>query len=219
VRWIINAPQGSINGCNNRFLIREYGIQHTFKYGDNVIEFTPERAGRFSYSCWMNMIRSTITVLAPGESPSDLTETDITPKPAGVSIPTRTVAVAKIDENRRYQTVEIKLTDDGFEPAIVVVQQRLPVMWTINIDSVDPGNSSIIFPVYYAQIETEQGDNNIQLIPTEDFEFSTADNVFYGFVKVVNNIARFNIEAVRAEVEKHETLIYPEAYFEIERDF
>jgi sulfite exporter TauE/SafE/copper chaperone CopZ/plastocyanin domain-containing protein len=214
VRWTINAPQGSITGCNNRFIIREYGIQHTFTPGDNVIEFTPERAGRFSYSCWMSMIRSTITVLAPGESIADVKEADITPKPAGVAIPTYTVAVAQIDENNNYQTVEINLTDDGFEPAIVVVQQRLPVLWTINITSDDPGNSSIIFPAYYTQIETELGANQIQLIPSTDFDFSTADNIFYGYVKVVNNITRFNIDAVRAEVENHETLIYPEAYFE-----
>jgi hypothetical protein len=64
VRWIINAPPGSINGCNNRMIIREYGIQHTFKQGENVIEFTPAKAGTFRYSCWMGMINSTITVLA-----------------------------------------------------------------------------------------------------------------------------------------------------------
>jgi len=63
VRWIINAPPGSITGCNNRMIIREYGIQYTFKNGDNVIEFTPTRAGRFSYSCWMAMIYGTITVM------------------------------------------------------------------------------------------------------------------------------------------------------------
>ncbi|MDR0472195.1 MAG: cupredoxin domain-containing protein [Treponema sp.] len=63
VRWIINAPPGSINGCNNRFIIREYGIQHAFKPGENVIEFVPEKTGRFLYACWMNMIRSTITVV------------------------------------------------------------------------------------------------------------------------------------------------------------
>jgi hypothetical protein len=67
VRWIINAPPGSITGCNNRMIIREYGIQYTFKQGDNVIEFTPTSAGRFSYSCWMAMIYSTITVLAVAE--------------------------------------------------------------------------------------------------------------------------------------------------------
>jgi len=67
VRWIINAPPGSITGCNNLMIIREYGIQYTFQQGDNIIEFTPTRAGKFSYSCWMAMIYSTITVLAENE--------------------------------------------------------------------------------------------------------------------------------------------------------
>jgi sulfite exporter TauE/SafE len=68
VRWTINAPQGSINGCNNRMIVREYGIEHRFQTGDNVIEFMPERTGKFSYSCWMGMIRSSITVVAEGET-------------------------------------------------------------------------------------------------------------------------------------------------------
>jgi hypothetical protein len=66
VRWIIEAPGGSVNGCNNRIHIREYGITHTFKTGENVIEFTPTRAGKFLYSCWMGMIRGTITVVEAG---------------------------------------------------------------------------------------------------------------------------------------------------------
>jgi sulfite exporter TauE/SafE/copper chaperone CopZ len=63
VKWLINAPLGSINGCNNRILIREYGIEHTFKIGENVIEFTPAQTGKFLYTCWMGMIRATITVV------------------------------------------------------------------------------------------------------------------------------------------------------------
>jgi len=63
VKWIINAPMGSINGCNNRILIREYGIEHAFNYGENVIEFTPAKTGQFLYTCWMGMMRATITVV------------------------------------------------------------------------------------------------------------------------------------------------------------
>jgi len=67
VRWIIKAPPGSITGCNNRMIIRDYGIQYAFKPGDNVINFTPTKTGRFRYTCWMGMIQSTITVLAKGD--------------------------------------------------------------------------------------------------------------------------------------------------------
>jgi sulfite exporter TauE/SafE/copper chaperone CopZ len=79
VRWVINAPPGSINGCNSRFFIREYGIEYTLKPGENVIEFMPEKSGKFRYSCWMSMIHSTITVLAPGETLADAGEPAFTP--------------------------------------------------------------------------------------------------------------------------------------------
>ena len=66
VKWVINAPEGSVNGCNNRMIVSEYGIEHTFKTGENVIEFTPTKTGKFKYSCWMGMIRGTITVEEAG---------------------------------------------------------------------------------------------------------------------------------------------------------
>jgi sulfite exporter TauE/SafE/copper chaperone CopZ len=63
VRWVIDAPAGSVNGCNYRVLIPEYGLEHEFTEGENVIEFLPEKTGEFRYSCWMGMIRGTITVV------------------------------------------------------------------------------------------------------------------------------------------------------------
>lgn len=63
VKWIIDAPKGSINGCNYKIYIKEYGMEYQFESGENIIEFTPTEAGTFRYSCWMGMIRGTITVL------------------------------------------------------------------------------------------------------------------------------------------------------------
>ena len=62
VRWVIQAPEGSINGCNNRMIIREYGFEYAFKPGQNIIEFTPLQAGTVDYSCWMGMIRGRISI-------------------------------------------------------------------------------------------------------------------------------------------------------------
>lgn len=76
VKWTINAPSGSINGCNNRINIGEYDISnYSFQQGDNVIEFTPTKTGRFQYSCWMGMIHGFITVTEAGAGPTDSTET------------------------------------------------------------------------------------------------------------------------------------------------
>jgi plastocyanin domain-containing protein len=212
VRWIINAPAGSINGCNNRMIIREYGIEHRFRPGENVIEFTPAKTGKFSYSCWMGMIRSSITVVAEGGVVAE-TEPDLSPVPAGVAIPADSVSLAEIGEDG-YQRVKINLRDDGIEPAVVVMQRSIPTLWIINNDSLDPGNSRLIFPAYYTLLDMKQGDNAIPIMPTGDFDFSTADNVFYGYVKVVDDLRDVDMEAVKAEAAAHETLIYPDAYFE-----
>jgi sulfite exporter TauE/SafE/copper chaperone CopZ len=62
VKWVINAAAGTLNGCNRSLVIPEYGIEYDLVEGENVINFTPEESGAFPYSCWMGMIRSTITV-------------------------------------------------------------------------------------------------------------------------------------------------------------
>ncbi|WP_455715034.1 urease accessory protein UreH domain-containing protein [Anaerosporobacter sp.] len=62
VKWEIDAPEGSINGCNYMIYINEYGIEYQFESGENIIEFTPTKVGTYQYSCWMGMIRGTITV-------------------------------------------------------------------------------------------------------------------------------------------------------------
>jgi hypothetical protein len=218
VRWTINAPAGSINGCNNRMIIREYGIQHTFKSGDNVIEFTPTRTGKVPYSCWMGMIRSSITVLEEGQSIADVPEPSTAPVPAGVEIPTDTVAFGTLSADRRRQIVSINLTDDGFFPAVVVMQKNIPTQWVINNDSLDEGNAELVFPLYYAKLPVRNGENPIQLLPTQDFEFSTTDNVFYGYVKVVDDVTHVDLDAIKSEVAGYETQIYPAAYFEAEDD-
>ena len=62
VRWNFHAEADKINGCNGELMIPTYGIRKALQPGDNWIEFTPTGSGTVPYSCWMGMIRSTITV-------------------------------------------------------------------------------------------------------------------------------------------------------------
>lgn len=62
VKWTISANASTLNGCNGTMVIPEYDIQQKLKAGDTVITFTPTESGKFAYSCWMGMIRSSITV-------------------------------------------------------------------------------------------------------------------------------------------------------------
>ena len=63
VKWTITAPNGTVNACNSRMILRDFGVQKALSTGDNVIEFTPQAKGVINYSCWMGMVHGTITVI------------------------------------------------------------------------------------------------------------------------------------------------------------
>ena len=221
VKWTINAAKKDINGCNNRIFIPEYNIEYQFQPGENVIEFTPDKTGKFPYSCWMGMIRSSITVVGAGaetratEEPATApaqADTQTEPVSAGVKISTDAVAVAHIKDG--IQTVEIELTDEGLQPAVIVMQANADTEWKLINKSSRSGNTALLFPAYYTQLPIPQGETTLYLYPTESFDFSTRDNAFYGYVKVVEDIGDIDLEAIKEEAANYETMIWPPSYFE-----
>jgi hypothetical protein len=84
VRFNIRAEKKDINSCNGTVVIPEYDLQMVLKPGDNILEFTPDKAGSIPYSCWMGMVTSTIQVV------DDISSTDasaVTAPAAGGIIP------------------------------------------------------------------------------------------------------------------------------------
>ncbi|MFR9294475.1 MAG: sulfite exporter TauE/SafE family protein [Turicibacter sanguinis] len=63
VELIINASQGTLNGCNRTLILKDFNLKSDLKVGENVIKFMPTKTGTFTYSCWMGMIRNTIKVI------------------------------------------------------------------------------------------------------------------------------------------------------------
>lgn len=63
VKFNLHVEEKNLNGCNNAISIPSYGIEMPLNAGDNIVEFTPTETGVVPYSCWMNMIRSSITVV------------------------------------------------------------------------------------------------------------------------------------------------------------
>lgn len=226
VQWIINAPDGSINGCNGRMFIPEYNIEYTFVPGDNLIEFTPAETGTFRYTCWMGMITATITVVEPetdsagtdaAQSVTLLSQAEEIggPVPAGYVIPTDALAVAEqtADEaGNPLQRAMITLTDTGFVPAVVVAQKGIRMEWTIVNERA--AITAIWVPKYASQIALPAGSNLQALIPTTDFDFFDGSQTFYGFVKVVDDLNAADLEAIKTEVSLYETLRYPASYFQ-----
>jgi len=60
VKWIINGSEAT--GCTNRIMMPELNIEEQLTRGDNVIEFTPKKAGTLNFSCWMGMVRGKFIV-------------------------------------------------------------------------------------------------------------------------------------------------------------
>ena len=219
VKWVIDAPEGSINGCNNRILIQDYGIEYTFHTGENVIEFTPIEAGTVHYSCWMGMIRGNIFVTDGTEGDIAASDGEVSvPTPAGYTIPTEKLALAvlmKDEYGNAVQEVSIELTDEGFSPAVIVVQRDITVYWDIenSLSDAEKG-TELLAPYYSTQLFLSAGQNQLSVYPTESFEVLTGDNRFYCYIKVVDDLDSVNEAAIREEVAAFKTLIYPPEVFE-----
>uniref|UniRef100_UPI0028AC3C31 urease accessory protein UreH domain-containing protein n=1 Tax=Lacrimispora sp. TaxID=2719234 RepID=UPI0028AC3C31 len=227
VKWIIDAPNGSINGCNNRMIIRDLNIEYSFKTGENVIEFTPEKTGKISYSCWMGMIRGSISVTEEGDTKNS-TGSDgegvlkeyapEEPVAAGYTIPTDEIAVAE-DATDEYgnsiQRITMELTDDGFKPAAAVVKSGVDVEWNI-IDNTSDSTygTQLIVPDFATQLPLDEGENNFYFTPAGSFDFSTGDNAFYGYIKVVDDLNNLDMDAIKKEISSFKTLIWPEDTFQ-----
>ena len=227
VKWIIDAPAGSINGCNNRMIIREYGIEYSFHTGENVVEFTPDKTGKIPYSCWMGMIRGSINVSKEGEtdggqqSESQGVLKEYAPQkpvPAGYTIPVDDVVVAQesTDENGKpVQKITLELTSQGFKPAVAVVKAGVDTEWTFidNRQDMDYG-TNLLIPDFATELYLEKGENTLYFIPDKSFDFSTGDNSFYGYIKVVDDLENVDLNAVKDEVSKFQTMIWPEETFQ-----
>lgn len=51
------------NPCTEQVVFGDFGIARTLPEGERVaIEFTPDRAGEFTFHCSMNMVRGTLVV-------------------------------------------------------------------------------------------------------------------------------------------------------------
>ncbi len=62
VVWTIEVDENNLNGCNNTIVLSAFNQQVTLSAGEVVISFTPEKEGIYTYSCWMGMLKNTITV-------------------------------------------------------------------------------------------------------------------------------------------------------------
>ncbi len=224
VQWTLHAEAKALNGCNRTLIIPAYDKQVTLQPGDNVIEFTPTKEGTIPYSCWMGMITSTITVVAAeGAAPAQTAvaavtdgQTDTTslsaqagasccasaalaPAFANGNIPTDDIAVAQ--ESEGTQVVTIGVSDQGYQPAVAVVERGKPLKIRFEAKSLNVCNSYVSFPELGGALDLSDGELETPVLtPDEDFTFECGMAMLHGYVKVVDDLDAVNLDEVRQEV-------------------
>ncbi len=223
VKWVIDAPEGSINGCNNRILIREYDIEYPFQTGENVIEFTPTEAGRFQYSCWMGMIRGSITVTEAGASggASDAsgdggeaygpgTDGSASPPAGGCcaagsfpdfadgKIPTDNIQVAALADG--VQTATVRVDGYGYSPAVIVIERGAEFTIAFDPAELNACNFLIYFPAYGGGLDLTEHSVTPKLTAEGDFTFECPMGMLHGYVKVVDDLDNVDLESVKRDV-------------------
>jgi len=136
--------------------------------------------------------------------------------PTDLSVRSDTLALAEPGEYQgsRIQRVRVALTDEGFVPAVVVVEAGVPAQWVIDNRSIEDGSAELRVPLYQTAIPLAKlAENPLALLPEEDFAFSTGDGVFFGYLKVVDDLAAVDEAAIRREAAGADTLVYPDEYF------
>ncbi|MDD3241335.1 MAG: sulfite exporter TauE/SafE family protein [Bacilli bacterium] len=63
VKLIVNVFTNSLTGCNNEIVIKGFDISKKLEVGKNIIRFTPNKKGVYTYGCWMGMLKNKIIVV------------------------------------------------------------------------------------------------------------------------------------------------------------
>jgi sulfite exporter TauE/SafE/copper chaperone CopZ len=220
VRWIIKAKADDLNGCNNPIIVPKYNLEKRLIPGDNVIEFTPDAAGTIAYSCWMGMITSYIKVVP------DLTQAsaaDLQSDGGGIgslggggccsagnkatkffngNIPTDQIVLAQIVGG--IQTATIIVNDEGYAPAVVVLQRGTKAKLKFNPERLNSCNNVVQFPEYGGQLDLSAGQlETPELEITQNFTFRCWMGMLNGYVKVVDDLNRVDLNAIRQEVKAY----------------
>ena len=233
VRWTITARAEDLNGCNNPLTVPQYGIRAQLVPGRNVIEFTPRSEGTITYTCWMGMISSTIRVVPDLASltAADLKAPD--PQQAGIAsafdagslpaatagtggccsgattgafaggkVPTDLIVPARLESGA--QVAEVKVDDAGYSPAVIVLQKGVKAKFRFVPAKLTSCNSVVDFPAYNGSLDLGAGQLETPYLDVQgDFTFQCGMGMLHGYVKVVDDISKVDMRAVKAAVDSY----------------
>jgi plastocyanin domain-containing protein len=94
---------------------------------------------------------------------------------------------------KEYQTVEMDLTYQGYEPNVLFVKKNIPVHWVINVKQMTGCTDAILMPDYRVDKLLELGENIIEFTPTKigEIKFSCGMRMVWGkFIVTENEVSQ-----------------------------
>jgi sulfite exporter TauE/SafE/copper chaperone CopZ len=225
VRWTVRVKAEDLNSCNNPLTVPQYGIRKHLVPGDNLIEFTPDRDGTISYTCWMGMISSSIRIVP---DLGVLTAGDLVAPPGGKiasafgpdgsaggagggccgatpgafangRIPVDVIQVAQ--RTGDGQVAEVVVDGRGYSPAVIVMKRGVKGKVKFVAGNLSSCNSVVNFPEYQGGLDLAQGQRETPFLDiTSDFTFECGMGMLHGYVKVVDDTDNVDFKAVKAQV-------------------
>jgi copper ion binding protein len=218
VQFNLVADDAAINGCNETVEFPAYNVEKRLQTGDNIIEFTPDKTGTISYTCWMGMIYGKIQVVddlgagadtAAAELPEATdTTTDTTGTQSPVSgsccsniqqaITEDSIAVAEVKDGKQVMTVTVGTS--GYSPAVLVVQRGVKTQINIDPESLNYCNGYIDFGSY-GSLDLSAGELELpEFTADQDFSFTCVMGMLNGYVKVVDDVNNVDTAEILSEI-------------------
>jgi plastocyanin domain-containing protein len=109
------------------------------------------------------------------------------------------VQVAKISGDG--QVAEITVNDNGYSPAVIVMQRGVKGKIRFVADKLSSCNYVVNFPEYQGGLDLSKGQLETPYLEiTEDFTFQCGMGMLHGYVKVVPDSSRVDLKAVQRQV-------------------
>lgn len=197
----INVEAQNINGCNNPILIPQYGVEVDIRE-ENIIEFTPDKEGAITISCWMGMV--TTKIYAVNDTSSfDKNALEADDEYAGGGFGgccgaqgESEAAIAEMEGEG--QTIRMNVGWDGFSPNVLVVQKDIPVTWEIYGDEISYCNKAITIPGTDVSIDVEKGKKEVRFTPNAagEIRFTCWMGMLQGRIVVVDDIENVDLDSL-----------------------
>lgn len=208
LRWLIKATNDTLTGCNETITVPAYGIRKKLLPGDNVIEFTPVGETKITYTCWMGMITSSITVLP---DTSGFAENILNLSSAATPVPSSSTPTARsstADEEdcalatirNGIQEITVQVTDRGYFPAVLVLEKGVKARIKFVLESHKDSDAIVSLPEYRCKLNLTAGRAETPLLDvSRDFSFFCGVGVLHAVAKAVDDLGKADLSSIKRD--------------------